>query len=236
RHLQFSQRAADAAESALPEALAVLSPGKSVVTIDVATGQRTIARRLVSQGADYVVTLNGNAERLTSGIAAVFSQTETGGFASVAHDYDETEPSGHDGGERRRAWLITDPTYLAPLNERAHWPRLNSIGLVEREIDSGGVVNREQRYYLSSLEGNARRLADAVPPPRQEPRGPSWRLDIDFGAETNLPFGHAGRNLAQLRRIALRLLREERTGRGGVTARRLTARRDERYLLAVLAG
>ncbi|HET7034390.1 MAG TPA: ISAs1 family transposase [Thermomicrobiaceae bacterium] len=237
RHLQFSQRAVDA-ESALPETLAVLAPGRTVVAIDASAGQRTIARRLVSQGADYVVALNGNAERLTRGITAVFSQAEPGGFTSIAHDYHETESIGPDGTERQRAWLITDPSYLAPLNERAHWPRLNSIGLVEREIAAGGVVSREQRSYLSSLEGegNARRLAEAVRLRRPEPSELSWLLAIDFGAEMNVPFGHDARNLALLRRLAVRLLREERTARGGLTARRLSARRDERYLLAVLAG
>jgi len=48
--------------------------------------------------------------------------------------------------------------------------------------------------------------------------------------------GHAAHNLAVLRHIALTLLRQERTARIGVKAKRLKAGWDHRYLLKVLAA
>ena len=45
---------------------------------------------------------------------------------------------------------------------------------------------------------------------------------------------HAAENLAVLRHVALSLLRNERTAKGGIRAKRLQARLNNDYLLAIL--
>ena len=63
-----------------------------------------------------------------------------------------------------------------------------------------------------------------------------WVLDAAFREdESRVRIGHAAENVAVLRHIALNLLRQERSAKIGVKAKRFKAAWDERYLLSGLA-
>jgi predicted nucleic acid-binding Zn ribbon protein len=60
-------------------------------------------------------------------------------------------------------------------------------------------------------------------------------LDIAFREDDcRVRQGEAAQNFAVLRQVALNLLRQERTAKVGVKAKRLKAGWDEQYLLKVL--
>jgi hypothetical protein len=62
-----------------------------------------------------------------------------------------------------------------------------------------------------------------------------WSLDVCFREDhSQIRLGHAAENLALIRRIALNLLKQERTHKNGVACRRKTAGWNHRYLLQVL--
>ena len=63
-----------------------------------------------------------------------------------------------------------------------------------------------------------------------------WSLDVSFHEDASrIRKDHGPENFALLRRIALVLLKNERTAKGGVPAKRLRAGWDPDYLLKVLA-
>jgi predicted transposase YbfD/YdcC len=62
-----------------------------------------------------------------------------------------------------------------------------------------------------------------------------WSLDVSFKEDlSRVRIGHAAENLSIIRRVALNLLKQEKTSKVGITARRKRAGWDNKYLLKVL--
>jgi predicted transposase YbfD/YdcC len=62
-----------------------------------------------------------------------------------------------------------------------------------------------------------------------------WSLDVSFKEDlSRVRIGHASENLSIIRRVALNLLKQEKTSKVGITARRKRAGWDNKYLLKVL--
>lgn len=98
-----------------------------------------------------------------------------------------------------------------------------------------GKVSVETRYSISSLAGSAKEFATAVRGHWGIENRQRWVLDIAFREdESRVRVGHAAENFGVLRRLALNLLRQDTTARGGIKVRRLRAGWDEDYLVRLL--
>ncbi len=97
-------------------------------------------------------------------------------------------------------------------------------------------VEQETRYFIASLAPNAKKLLSAIRGHWGIENRLHWVLDIAFDEDHNrVHKDHAPENLTVIRHIAFNLLRQEKTAKGGVQAKRLQAAWDESYLLKVLS-
>ena len=107
--------------------------------------------------------------------------------------------------------------------------------MVESERTVDGKTTQETRYYISSLPNDAESFARAVRSHWGVENNLHWVLDVVFKEdESRTRMGHAQENLAVVRRIALNLLKQEKTKKGSLKGRRKCAGWDNNYLLTVL--
>jgi predicted transposase YbfD/YdcC len=235
-HAVFGQVATDQKSNeitAIPRLLEMLNLKESTVTIDAIGCQKAIARQIRDQGGHYLLAVKGNQGSLHEDVTLFLDDARTRDFRDVPHDVYEQVEKGHGRLERRRVWSTEE---VAWLTRRHEWPDLRSLVMVEAERRVGTEVSVERRYFISSLPGRcAPRLGQVVRHHWKAENQLHWSLDVCFDEDQcRARIGHAAENLSRVRRLALTLLKQERTAKIGVKAKRLKAGWDEAYLLKVL--
>ena len=229
--------------TAVPELLRALELSGCIVTMDAMGCQKKIAREIHEADADYVLALKGNQEtvheevktfldaaRLERAAARPVGAKLSAGAATLAQW--ETVEKDHGRIETRR---YSQSAELAWFADRAKWAGLQSVGMIEATRQVGGQTTVERRYYLSNLPLGVETFARAVRGHWGVENKLHWVLDVWFREDqSRARAGHAAENLATLRRLALNLLKREKTKKRGIKGKQLNAGWDHAYLLRLL--
>ena len=105
-------------------------------------------------------------------------------------------------------------------------------------MERNGQTSIERRYFISSRVGEVAQVIGVLARNHWSVENNlHWMLDVAFGEDASrMRVGNAAENLSRVRRIALMLLKREKTAKVGVKARRKKAGWDCDYLLKVLQG
>jgi predicted transposase YbfD/YdcC len=239
-HLALGQRKVDEKSNeitAIPELLKLLEIRGCIVTIDALGTQKKIAKTILSRGADYVLAVKDNQGKLHQDIRYLFEYDQRNDFQDAPYEYAKTVNKGHGRIDVRQCWTTDNPEYLASLREHHMWPGLQSIAMIITQRITDQSISNETRFYISSLPGDADQILHTVRGHWGVENGLHWVLDVAFGEDhSRVRKDHAPANLAVLRQMALNLLKQEKTAKGGIKAKRLQAGWNENYLLKVLSG
>lgn len=223
--------------TAIPELLKTLEISGCIITIDAIGTQTKIAGLIVGAEADYILSVKENQGKLYQDITALFDYDRQHNFQEAPYEYAKTVGKDHGRIEVRQCWSTSDSEYLESIRNRHNWKGLKSIVMVEAERIIGGKSSVEIRYFISSLTSNAHQLLQAIRSHWGIENGLHWTLDIAFAEDqSRVRKDHAPENLAVIRHMALNLLKQETTAKGGIKAKRLQCAWSEDYLLKVLAG
>ncbi len=226
--------------TALPELLRVLELTGCIVTVDAMGTQKKIAKEIIEADADYVLALKGNHETvhaevksfLEEAVAERNSKPARPSKAAVNLAVLETVEKDHGRIETRRYYQSAELDWFA---DRAKWEGLRSVGMVEAIREIGAQRTVERRYYLSSLPPGVETFARAVRGHWGVENKLHWVLDVQMREDqSRARAGYAAENLATLRRLALNLLKREKTKRRGIKGKQLNASWDHAYLLRLL--
>jgi predicted transposase YbfD/YdcC len=222
--------------TAVPELLRVLELSGCIVTLDAMGCQKNIAKEIIEADADYVLALKGNQEKVHEEVKTFLDATleavvpkdvaSLQAFATVEKD--------HGRIETRRYYQSDSLDWFA---DKAKWEGLASVGMVESVREIEGKATVERRYYLSSLKLGVETFARAVRGHWGVENKLHWVMDVCFGEDqSRARQGYAAENLATLRRLALNLLKQEKTKKRGIRGKMLNASWNHPYLLRLLGG
>jgi len=179
------------------------------------------------------LALTGNQGDLHQDVRQLFHHAQTQNFRDIEHDFYQTQEQGHGRQEIRRYWVMGRTEYWVGAE---HWAKLTTIGCVESQRQIGDKSSSEMRYYLLSLPLDAKRFAAAVRGHWGIENQLHWILDVGFREDdSRATQGYSAETLAVLRHLAVNLLTQEKTAKGGTRAKRLKAGWDDHYRTKVLA-
>lgn len=225
--------------TAVPELLRMLKLKGAIVTLDAMGCQKEIAANIIDQQADYVLALKGNHATVHEEVKGFFEDAVPPCAVRCADtaekdkmDFHQTIDKGHGRIETRRYW---QSTHIDWFEDRALWKGLRSFGMVESIRKVKGKSTIERRYFLSSLPLNARRFGEAVRGHWGIENSLHWSLDVTFREDdSRARTRNAAQNVASLRRIALNLIKKDRTLKRSVRSKRYIASIDLKFLVHLL--
>lgn len=219
--------------TAIPELVKLLQLKGCLVTIDAMGCQRDIAQTLVDAGADYLLAVKGNQEMLCEDVEQEFKEAQADQFAHMDCLYHETLDKGHGRIEKRQYWYTQDVGGLGTLER---WPKLMAMVMCRATRTVKGETSTEDRYFITSNTGHdMEKIAAAIRAHWQVENSLHWILDVAFYEDQcRIRMGYAAENLATVRKMALNVLKTNKSKKGGVKAKRLQAAWDNDYLREIL--
>lgn len=225
--------------AAIRTLLELLDIQGSIVTIDAAGTQKSIAKQILERGADFVLALKANHKTLHTQVITRFKRLREGvqaPFLPFVHAIHHEVDKAHGRIEERRM-IAMDVTEWVTRKSHGAWAGLvRSIVCVESTRTIKGKVSTEKRFYLSSVSYDAvERIAHAIRSHWGIENQLHWVLDMTFDQDRlRARKDHAPENFAILQSLALNILRQHPDPKTSLKQRRAKAGWNDRYLLDVL--
>src|ERR1700687_5116229 len=190
---------------AIPALLAMMAIEGAIVTIDAMGCQREIAQQILDQKADYVLALKGNQGTLREDVEVFAAEQKANGFKDTKVSRYETVDGDHGRIETRTYTAFHDVDWL---KERHDWPGLKGVVMVESTREIGDKIERETRFYITSLVWLAYQLGPVIRSHWAIENSLHWVMDMIFrDDECRIRTDHAPANFTTLKHIAHNLIR-----------------------------
>ena len=217
---------------AIPKLLDMLAIEGTIVTIDAMGCQRDIAQKVVAKKADYVLALKGNQGSLREDVELFVAEQKAADFKNTTISRDQTVDGDHGRIETRTTTVIHD---VAWLQERHDWPGMKAVIIVESSRESAGKIERETRFYITSLVLVAYLLGPIIRSHWAIENSLHWVMDMIFrDDECRIRTDHAPANFATIKHMAHNLIRRV-PGKASLRLKRKAAGWDDDFLAELIA-
>lgn len=193
---------------AIPELLEFLDIEGCLISIDSIGCQKAIARQIVDEKADYLFGLKDNQEKLYIGAFEAFESDEDK-KAETGRD-EQKSPKNDHGRKETRVCRVLPKDSLPPDAGADQWPGLKTIIEIqaERHVIASGRIEREIRYYISSLDVDASAFNKLIRSHWNVENQLHWTLDVLFGEDASRKRkGNAAQNFSTILKMAINLIK-----------------------------
>ena len=223
--------------TAIPELLDALQLTGCLITTDAMGCQKKIAEKVCSYGSDYLLQVKDNHPTLLDSLKKGFfdsSQKEFDLYFSHPAEIDSASKQ-HGRQENRKCWVSETLSFVANKEE---WPSLARIVVIESTRTLKGESSLEHRFYITSDQVKMpEELLNATRSHWEVENCLHWVLDVAFQEDLcRIRKDNGAENFSILRRIALNLLKNEKSKKLGIKNKRLAVGWNENYLIKVLGG
>lgn len=218
--------------TAIPELLDMLDIIGTIITIDAMGCQKKIAKRIIFKEADYILALKGNQSNLNDEVIDFFKKTEQPEFKHYIHQTDSQTEKAHGRLETRECTVIKNLDWLL---EPANWDSLNCIVKIKSTVIKKNKQTVEERYYISSLDGDAKQINHAVRTHWHIENKLHWVLDVIFKEDyCRLRTGNGAENMNIIRKIAINKIKADKSDNSSIKVKRKRCGWDDNYAAKIL--
>jgi len=222
--------------TAIPALIEMLEIEGGIVTIDAMGCQKEITRLIRQKKGDYIIALKANQKGLYQEIKDWFNIAEAEGFNNREYSYYQEIETGHHRIEKREV-IVVSVSNLPSLYYQSLWTDFRTVVMVKSERKLWNITTTEVRFYISSVEENAQKIGQAIRSHWGIENSLHWTLDVTFSEDkSRIRKDNAPENFALLRRLALNLLKQEKSVKGSLKMKRYRASMDNDYLTQVLVA
>lgn len=221
--------------TAIPDLLKLLVLKGCVVTIDAMGCQKDIAKQIINQGGDYTLAVKGNQGSLHDAMKNLFDRAKALEFNAMLYDTHESVDAGHGRIEIRRCTVL--PIMYLQQSFKLKWPGAKALVLIENQREISGKRACDTRYYISSLEMDAQQILSVVRRHWGVENRLHWVLDVVFREDdSRIRAGYGAENFSTLRRLAISLIKQEKTDEYSLKKKRYLAALNVQYLEKILVA
>jgi predicted transposase YbfD/YdcC len=209
--------------TAIPDLLNLLEIKGCLITIDAMGCQHKITQTIVDKGADYLIAVKGNQQRLYDSIKQAFASVNKATRLHIE--------KGH-GRVEAREYHVLDASDIA--KSYPDWAGLKSIGMAINYQHNGRKESLEYRYYISSALLTTEQFGKAARGHWGIESKLHWVLDTAMREDNcQIYRGDGAENIARLRHIGVNLIKTDTSRKASVRRKQRMAAMDTSYLEAI---
>lgn len=219
----------------VPKLLSAIDLKDTVVTIDAMGCQTAITKKIIEGKGDYIIALKENQRKSYDFAKDIISENMHRDYQNIVAKH-ETFNEGHGRREERKCIVVSFGDTTQRMFKNKFEGLRSIIGIVSRRtIVATGETSEEIRYYISSLGNeNPEKIANSIRAHWGIENNLHWQLDFTFKEDESRKVKNAARNFSTITKMALSILKKDKTTKGSLNLKRMKAGWDEEYLSKLL--